>query len=451
MITNQQAQDAAKLSSAVYGVEVPAGYHIATKKGEQLVFDDAKTGFHAVILLKDGTNEYTVAFTGTQPSTGTDVLADLAVGVNQWNTSNKNAVLGALASLTPSKVTFTGHSLGGMLSQYAIYDWLKDYSSGTANLITFNAAGGMEGLQTLHKDGVDMSIANRIDGAVFTAVSSGRQDLVSRVGGAHFGGITYNIDIGPNTDIGSLHSPWDNFFNLTIPSTSTPIQSVNLVSARKIAAAVAFLLDDGDNSNRVEAFSRSASGVLLGLASASQTELNQIGDLLGTYLGKDDGISSAYNHLLGVYHSPTDSLSRIALALAGIMGLGFSLGTQVGDIAVAMERKAEQILDDAAKQATGAASSILQKAYSKSHEVLVDLISNHSNPTADKQNPTILDNKVDPVNLNPSAPRPGDTTHNEATGAAGVTIGSIITIMKELIRARFATAERQWRLCSVGN
>jgi len=37
----------------------------------------------------------------------------------------------------------------------------------------------------------------------------------------------------------------------------------------------------------------------------------------------------------------------------------------------------------------------------------------------DIQNPTILDNKVDPVNLNPSAPQPGDTTNNEATGAAG--------------------------------
>lgn len=107
MITHEQARINAQLSHASYGdATLPAGYERAKINGEPIKLDDPDTGFHAEIYKKTGTNEYTVAFTGTQPNTSQDVVADLALGTKQWNDKNINAVRAAINALpAASKIT----------------------------------------------------------------------------------------------------------------------------------------------------------------------------------------------------------------------------------------------------------------------------------------------------------------------------------------------------------
>lgn len=168
MITNIQAQIDAQLSHASYGdAPIPAGYQLAVDNNNKpIVIDDPKTGFHAEIYQKIGTSEYTVAFTGTQPNdpAGRDVLADLALGTTQW-TTNKDSISAALSTLSgASEITFTGHSLGGALAQYAAYDYLSNNSSHPpVSLVTFNGLGGRDGLQQMYGSNFNPSIASRFE------------------------------------------------------------------------------------------------------------------------------------------------------------------------------------------------------------------------------------------------------------------------------------------------
>lgn len=196
MITNEQARINAQLSESSYSygaAPIATGYERVAISNVDL--DDPGTGFHAEVYRKIGTNEYTVAFTGTEPFSlaGQDIPADLALGAEQWKT-NRNTVLAALDSLSgASKITFTGHSLGGALAQYAAYHYLKERSSHPpVSLVTFNGLGGKPGLEQMYPN-FDPTVASKIsESAHFFANSGGQQDLVARIA-EHWGGNTYQI------------------------------------------------------------------------------------------------------------------------------------------------------------------------------------------------------------------------------------------------------------------
>lgn len=110
MITTAQARIDAQASHASYDdAPVPVGYSRVKE------LDDPNTGFHAEIYQKTGTNEYIVAFTGTQPSTSQDLVADLALGLPQWR-DNKGNVLYAISNLGTVKESPRAYQLSGAVT-----------------------------------------------------------------------------------------------------------------------------------------------------------------------------------------------------------------------------------------------------------------------------------------------------------------------------------------------
>lgn len=104
-------------------------------------------------------------------------------------------------------------------------------------------------------------------------------------------------------------------------------------------------------------------------------------------------------------------------AVAAAVALGLTVFT-VGAIPAAIIGITSAIV--AGNLGSEAANRLMGYARQALADAGIDLGVGSPAPTpTTPQNPTILDNKVDPVNLNPSAPQPGDTIHNEATGAAG--------------------------------
>ncbi|CAG0968358.1 Mbeg1-like protein [Geobacter sp.] len=278
MITDQQAQILATASNAAY----PGSLDYINMRGygytEAKAFPtDPNTGFSAVVFKKEGTQEYIVAFTGTQSAQ--DAAADIGLGTLQWE-NNQASVMNYLNNLpADAKIDFTGHSLGGALAQYAAYDYLAAHPSATASLTTYNGLGGMNGLQQMDR-GYDSSVASRVEAAHFFAESSGMQDIVARLGGEHFGGNTYAIPMAQeNAWLGSIHSAWDDFKNLTVPQNPTSPNYLNIDGAQNLASFFGFFGDDGRISN-TEGALRALGGVLTALSTAPAEEIDILFDAL---------------------------------------------------------------------------------------------------------------------------------------------------------------------------
>jgi len=89
------------------------------------------------------------------------------------------------------RVDFTGHSLGGALAQYAAYDYAKQQEDAAAgagqgwvpsdhiDLVTFNALGGFDALQSHEDGGYQDGVLAGLAGHHFAV----RGDIVSRLGG----------------------------------------------------------------------------------------------------------------------------------------------------------------------------------------------------------------------------------------------------------------------------
>jgi hypothetical protein len=79
-------------------------------------------GFEALLLQKEGTNEYVVAFRGTEPASALDWINDILVETSNINIQYSAALAFVQKALKNSNIninnlTLTGHSLGGMLTQ----------------------------------------------------------------------------------------------------------------------------------------------------------------------------------------------------------------------------------------------------------------------------------------------------------------------------------------------
>ncbi len=127
--------DYARLSLAVYGDDIPEGWKefgIPRDKNDE-------NGFYARAYQNLATGEVVLAFRGTEPSDPHDVLgADVAIANAAYGGDGRHpqfleALKFGLAvrdearkrKIDASRITVTGHSLGGYLAQLAadVYGW----------------------------------------------------------------------------------------------------------------------------------------------------------------------------------------------------------------------------------------------------------------------------------------------------------------------------------------
>ncbi|MEI6032107.1 MAG: calcium-binding protein [Synechococcaceae cyanobacterium ELA739] len=166
---------------AAYGDSPPPDYN---STGQTITNNN---GLYATVYRKIGTDEYIVAFRGTE-KTIQDINTDVQKGWSQYEDSDDEIQLLLKELLANSShVDITGHSLGGALAQFAVYDLVANnlenpIDTSKYSLTTWNALGGEWALKAKRKykpellKGVSATHYYRSD------------DLVSRLGRGHVGG-----------------------------------------------------------------------------------------------------------------------------------------------------------------------------------------------------------------------------------------------------------------------
>ena len=162
-------------------------------------FQDDTTGLKAVVFRNLVTKELIVSFAGTDGQDPKDWWSAVTnLGWQQW-INNRADIFGLIAPLVSDgyKFNFTGQSLGGALAQYAAYDFLntvlEQSDRSRVTLTTFNALGGLSGLEQNAPGFVRTTSPE-----VFDGIAQGRHyvvsnDLVSQLGGGFVGGDTYEL------------------------------------------------------------------------------------------------------------------------------------------------------------------------------------------------------------------------------------------------------------------
>lgn len=248
--------------------KVPVGYTLVSE------YSDGSTGFHAIVSV-DASGNYVIAFTGTEPS-GTDALADVHLGMTQWMESTEAARLRAdLAAISnATSISFTGHSLGGGLAQYAAYDYRSANTTTPMSLVTFNAFGGVQGI-TGRDATYDEGLMAGVESVHFVVEG----DVVSRLGDGHIGGEVRLLDFG-DLNFLAAHKLETSFLSAAaegVTLTSAPTVSLdylNIEAGQLIAAALSNLVIGSTVPNsEAEAWARAAAGMLFALHYAPAEEV----------------------------------------------------------------------------------------------------------------------------------------------------------------------------------
>ncbi|MBL3702365.1 hypothetical protein GI582_06625 [Sulfitobacter sp. BDSS02] len=174
-----------------------ADYRVVT-----IIEGDTKDGLQAFGLKNDATGDVVVAFKGSQEAR--DFYDDVAgIGWAQWDEA-RSQVNSFLQTNWKSgdEVTFAGHSLGGALAQYAIYETAGTYDKRVSDM----------NLHTQSAPGAEHAIRENNGGALDTARLSGAEmlnlyidrDLVSKTGGDHLGATS--VVANPSLLPGGLYS-----------------------------------------------------------------------------------------------------------------------------------------------------------------------------------------------------------------------------------------------------
>jgi len=321
MLTNTQMQmmidSAAK--AYTYGASNPAPTGTTFVRS----IDDSKTGAHAQIYRINGTNEYAVAFTGTQPNIGgQDLYSDFGHhGMNQWRAlqpSVQSFLAGEGAAATA--VHFTGESLGGALAQYATYDMAQGLQAEgkQVTMTTLNALGGQAGI--VERDGsVNAAKLAGVDATHLFAVSQGgNPDGVSRLGDGHLGGQTYRVDLNQELGFEDRHTALRGIastFNWSMAAVDTP-NYVHIPLGTEITQFVGNLAYAG-GVNGASGYLRAAGGLLTAMATIPKAERDQFIDMLSPNNADAKRIGDyVFGHPLTKGGS---ILTGIALSLLGVI------------------------------------------------------------------------------------------------------------------------------------
>ena len=230
-------------------------------------FEDARSGFKAVIYKSDASNGIVVAMAGTDGTDLRDWWANLThYGWNQWSRNRVpllerlDTLISQLSSLSGDnpKIHFTGQSLGGVLAQYAAYEFAEthqDYANSNLSLVTFNGLGAVAGLrdqiprrgpldQLGYSDFTDIDfVPFRVSGFAHVAHYGSLNDLVWRAGGGHLGGNVYSF---AGLDFASIN-----------PETNKPFL-LDTITAHRVETGFYYPLTEFDRSG-VSAFEASVS------------------------------------------------------------------------------------------------------------------------------------------------------------------------------------------------
>ncbi|OGS97667.1 MAG: hypothetical protein A3H31_12140 [Gallionellales bacterium RIFCSPLOWO2_02_FULL_57_47] len=248
--------------------------------------DDPKTGAHAQIFRVNGTGEYIVAFTGTQPDVGgQDLYSDFGYyGMDQWlalQPKLQDFLTGQ--GSTAAAIHFTGESLGGALAQYATYDMAQGLQAEgkQVTMTTLNALGGQAGI--VERDGsVDATKLAGVDAAHLFAVSEGgNPDGVSRLGEGHLGGQTYRVDLTQELGFVDRHTALRDIastFDWSMAVVDTP-NYLNISMGTQITEFVANLAY-AQSVNDASGYLRAAGGLLTALSLIPKAERDQFIDML---------------------------------------------------------------------------------------------------------------------------------------------------------------------------
>ena len=165
-----------------------AGYHL-----------DNDTGFKAAAFLAPESNRVVLAFAGTDAG-AQDVYSDLLLGWNQWE-RNGSEVIEYMHRVLDSggSLLVTGHSLGGALAQYAVYDLAVarfemghlDELASRVEVVTFNGLGGSAGLRQRYEGHFNPSLLDPLSPNINHFYVQG--DLIARLGEGHVGGQSYLV------------------------------------------------------------------------------------------------------------------------------------------------------------------------------------------------------------------------------------------------------------------
>ena len=243
-------------------------------------------GFNAHVYQK--TNDPTdvlVALTGTEDLV--DAFADANLGTNQWKNNGDDLIQRVSEIGSLEKVTFSGHSLGGALAQFAAYDFLNS-DNGNAGievaLATFNSLGGEEGMRQLEQDRGQTFDPNRLESANAAHFVDSR-DVVARLGNGHLGGEVIAHDFGSEDGL-SAHKLDTSFLaddnqNVLLVSDGTVVEQayLDVSDGQSLAAGVANRFNFGALESVTTA--EATVGVLAAAEAmflvAPTDELNQLG------------------------------------------------------------------------------------------------------------------------------------------------------------------------------
>ncbi len=188
MVSSNDLLDAA-FASYQDGVQAPpAGFTQSTNPLHTI--NNSSTGLYVTTYHNPATNEYIVAFRGTEFTSGNDWANNANRGWPQYE-QNQAQIQGLLNGLTAggSQISITGHSLGGGLAQFAAYDYANSNpnASNEISLTTWNALGGKWALQEYRN--FDPSVMDGMSATHYYRYD----DLVSRLGEGHVGGSTIEL------------------------------------------------------------------------------------------------------------------------------------------------------------------------------------------------------------------------------------------------------------------
>jgi hypothetical protein len=129
----------------------------------QNLFTSREEGLEGKIFYNPNNNEYIIAFGYTNEKI--DWKTNLEMGYSQYKVGQEkiNQLMSVIEKNNPNaKVTFTGQSLGGGLSEIGAYETKKNHPKLDVSCVSFNGPGFKGGIEMLNDGHFDQSIADSI-------------------------------------------------------------------------------------------------------------------------------------------------------------------------------------------------------------------------------------------------------------------------------------------------